>query len=85
MDKKPYVYHLGDWACPNCEVIIWAKKDQCTRCGLQRPHPKREKRTGKEDMGDWLCSKCKFVIWAHKSSCAKCGEEQPAMRRNPTV
>mmetsp|Transcript_2368 Transcript_2368/g.4285 ORF Transcript_2368/g.4285 Transcript_2368/m.4285 type:complete len:418 (-) Transcript_2368:39-1292(-) len=76
-DVKP-----GDWTCPECGNNVFAKKDQCNRCGYARQEGDRAQipkgggkgANVKGKPGDWICSACGDLVFASRDACKRCGE-----------
>ncbi|GMH15154.1 hypothetical protein Nepgr_016995 [Nepenthes gracilis] len=76
----------GDWICPRCNFLNFAKNVKCLRCdGFFKD------RLGKmsEDhdhlplkKGDWICVKCHFLNFAKNSRCLQCQEKPPKRELN---
>ncbi|KAM0936094.1 putative ubiquitin-conjugating enzyme E2, Zinc finger, RanBP2-type, ubiquitin-conjugating enzyme/RWD [Dioscorea sansibarensis] len=71
----------GDWICPKCNFLNFAKNIKCLRCdGLFQERLK----TLHEDSdhlplkkGDWICKKCNFFNFAKNTRCLQCHEKPP--------
>ncbi|CAL1354553.1 unnamed protein product [Linum trigynum] len=66
----------GDWMCPKCNFLNFARNKRCLKCKEEGP-----KSTVSSDMemkkGDWLCSECNFMNFARNISCRQCNVERP--------
>eukprot|EP00403_Amphidinium_massartii_P031001 CAMPEP_0178405654 /NCGR_PEP_ID=MMETSP0689_2-20121128/18511_1 /TAXON_ID=160604 /ORGANISM="Amphidinium massartii, Strain CS-259" /LENGTH=564 /DNA_ID=CAMNT_0020026677 /DNA_START=226 /DNA_END=1920 /DNA_ORIENTATION=+ len=75
----------GDWHCPNCNDLQFARNAQCRKCLTPRPHTMVEAGapSGKgaypkyAKPGDWKCPNCGDLQFARNSQCRQCGEERP--------
>eukprot|EP01117_Protostelium_nocturnum_P016268 TRINITY_DN6398_c0_g1_i1.p1 TRINITY_DN6398_c0_g1~~TRINITY_DN6398_c0_g1_i1.p1 ORF type:complete len:236 (-),score=17.28 TRINITY_DN6398_c0_g1_i1:16-723(-) len=62
----------GDWFCPVCKVLLFAKKTECRVCHTQKPLiPPRAPSSGWEEASNWNCKNCHFSNFKRKS-CLKC-------------
>lgn len=84
--KKPPVIRDGDWECPECKNINFAKRTECNRCKASKPLPDRKDRKpathlggppGLFKEGDWVCPKCRNVNFQRRNKCNRCGEMKP--------
>ncbi|KAL6962990.1 hypothetical protein U1Q18_037956 [Sarracenia purpurea var. burkii] len=66
----------GDWMCPNCNFMNFAKNLRCLKCKEDGP-----KRVGSNDVemkkGDWICPGCNFMNFSRNTRCLKCKTEGP--------
>lgn len=85
-NKKPPVIREGDWECPECKNINFAKRLECNRCRAARPVQSRKDRKPASHLGgppglfkegDWLCPKCRNVNFQKRNKCNRCGEGKP--------
>lgn len=85
----------GDWCCPNCKDMQFARNAFCRRCGMQKPlDPKAaacvrdlaekgyfEGGPQKAGMaGDWTCPKCFELVFANRPLCRRCHHPRPEGR-----
>ncbi|XP_050232401.1 uncharacterized protein LOC126681066 isoform X2 [Mercurialis annua] len=71
----------GDWLCPKCKFLNFARNVRCLRCnGLFQDRLRRLQ----EDQdhlplkkGDWICEKCNFLNFAKNTRCLQCEEKPP--------
>ncbi|KAK6921618.1 Zinc finger, RanBP2-type [Dillenia turbinata] len=77
----------GDWRCPKCNFLNFARNIKCLRCnGLFQ---ERLQKLGEDQnllplkKGDWLCGKCNFLNFAKNSRCFQCEEKPPKRHLNP--
>jgi len=72
----------GDWWCPTCGDLQFAKNTQCRKCATPNPLITEGSSSGACGMkpGDWYCPACKDFQFARNAKCNKCGEANP----NPT-
>lgn len=77
----------GDWLCPKCSFLNFARNIKCLRCnGLFQ---ERLRKLGEDQdhlplkKGDWLCDKCKFLNFAKNAKCLQCSEKPPKRQLNP--
>mmetsp|Transcript_86270 Transcript_86270/g.180501 ORF Transcript_86270/g.180501 Transcript_86270/m.180501 type:complete len:414 (+) Transcript_86270:450-1691(+) len=79
----------GDWVCPECNDLQFARNTQCRKCGMPNPGgcggcnmpPQRPgfgfaPTFGKP--GDWTCPACGDHQFARNEVCRKCGAKPPA-------
>lgn len=66
----------GDWMCPKCNFLNFAKNIRCLECKEDGP---RKVDTGDVVMkkGDWICSECNFMNFARNLRCIKCKAQGP--------
>lgn len=60
----------GDWICPKCSFMNFARNVKCLEC--EEPRPKRQL-TG----GEWECPQCKFFNYGRNLACLKCDCKRP--------
>jgi len=65
----------GDWWCPGCGDLQFAKNDVCRQCST--PRPAGGKSTAGMKQGDWHCPKCKDLQFAKNTECRRCGAPNP--------
>ncbi|XP_058108287.1 zinc finger protein VAR3, chloroplastic-like [Magnolia sinica] len=77
----------GDWICPKCNFINFARNIKCLRCdGVSQ---ERLRKLGEDQdhlpmkKGDWLCDKCNFLNFAKNTRCLQCKEKPPKRQLNP--
>lgn len=85
----------GDWCCPMCKDVQFARNAFCRRCGMQKPlDPKAaacvrdlaekgyfEGGPQKAGMaGDWTCPKCFELVFANRPLCRRCHTPRPEGR-----
>jgi len=70
----------GDWYCPSCGHMNFARNLECRKCGTPTPDPEAaraaaESQKSKQEMkpGDWHCSSCGFLNFAKNAACKQCG------------
>lgn len=72
----------GDWICPKCNFMNFAKNINCLSCNglfedrLRKLHKDLEHLPLKK--GDWICKTCNFLNFAKNPKCLQCHE--PPMR-----
>ncbi|CAL5186665.1 unnamed protein product [Lathyrus oleraceus] len=66
----------GDWTCPKCNFMNFARNMKCLNCEEDRPNnidpPAIEMKEG-----DWTCSECSFLNFSRNIKCLKCQAEGP--------
>ncbi|CAI9096765.1 OLC1v1032977C1 [Oldenlandia corymbosa var. corymbosa] len=77
----------GDWRCPKCHFLNFARNIKCLRCNsffqerLQNLGQDYEQMPQKK--GDWICDKCNFLNFAKNTWCLQCKEKPPKRQLNP--
>ncbi|KAI5441484.1 hypothetical protein KIW84_010819 [Lathyrus oleraceus] len=76
MMSKHVEMKKGDWTCPKCNFMNFARNMKCLNCEEDRPNsidpPAIEMKEG-----DWTCSECGFMNYASNVKCLKCPEPRP--------
>ncbi|XP_047149936.1 uncharacterized protein LOC124822029 [Vigna umbellata] len=60
----------GDWLCPKCEFMNFAKNTACLQCDAKRP--KRQLLPG-----EWECTECNFLNYRRNMVCFHCECKRP--------
>ncbi|KAL6845356.1 hypothetical protein ACP4OV_024851 [Aristida adscensionis] len=60
----------GDWLCPKCDFMNFAKNTVCLQCDAKRP--KRQLLPG-----EWECPRCNFLNYRRNMSCFHCEHDRP--------
>ncbi|KAF8394526.1 hypothetical protein HHK36_020736 [Tetracentron sinense] len=60
----------GDWLCPKCDFMNFAKNTVCLQCDAKRP--KRLLLPG-----EWECPKCNFLNYRRNMACFHCEHKRP--------
>ncbi|KAJ4766461.1 zinc finger (Ran-binding) family protein [Rhynchospora pubera] len=60
----------GDWLCPKCDFMNFAKNTVCMQCDAKRP--KRQLLPG-----EWECPRCKFLNYRRNMACYECEHKRP--------
>ncbi|CAJ1960852.1 unnamed protein product [Sphenostylis stenocarpa] len=60
----------GDWLCPKCEFMNFAKNTACLQCDAKRP--KRQLLPG-----EWECPECNFLNYRRNMVCFHCECKRP--------
>mmetsp|Transcript_37745 Transcript_37745/g.68790 ORF Transcript_37745/g.68790 Transcript_37745/m.68790 type:complete len:271 (-) Transcript_37745:69-881(-) len=71
----------GDWMCPSCGDLVFARRDTCKMCGFSRGGGGGGGGGGKQSNakpGDWMCSACGALVFSYKKQCHNCGAEKDA-------
>ncbi|KAL8095105.1 zinc finger protein VAR3, chloroplastic [Apium graveolens] len=68
----------GDWICPRCSFMNFARNVKCLECEEVRP---RRQLTGRE----WECPRCYFSNFGRNAMCLKCDCKRPGEASLPTV
>lgn len=71
----------GDWYCPMCGDLVFAKRNSCNMCGYSGvgmpammsdgANKTSSPRSGKP--GDWVCPNCNDLVFSYRDKCNKCG------------
>ncbi|PKA62186.1 Zinc finger protein VAR3, chloroplastic [Apostasia shenzhenica] len=72
----------GDWLCPNCNFLNFARNVRCLECKEFRPKPV-DRIDVEMKLGDWTCPKCNFMNFARNRKCFACMELRPKRVLNP--
>ncbi|KAL8150790.1 hypothetical protein V2J09_020598 [Rumex salicifolius] len=67
----------GDWVCPRCRFMNFARNMKCLECEETRP---KRQLTG----GEWECPQCDFFNYGRNSACLRCDCKKPAIS-NPVA
>jgi len=74
----------GDWYCPACGDLQFAKNVKCRKCGTANPDPETSAALSSsngngiiEKPGDWYCPGCNDLQFAKNAKCRKCGTPNP--------
>lgn len=71
----------GDWICPKCNFMNFARNIKCLRCNELCEDRVRKIVEDQHQLplkkGDWLCEKCSFLNFAKNSKCKLCQEKPP--------
>ncbi|XP_049367699.1 zinc finger protein VAR3, chloroplastic [Solanum verrucosum] len=82
MSKRNVEMKQGDWVCPQCTFMNFARNAQCLRC--KSKGPSRDAPVVKEmKKGDWNCPQCTFMNFASNTKCLRCQEQRPKRQLNP--
>ncbi|WCJ43141.1 zinc finger (Ran-binding) family protein [Euphorbia peplus] len=60
----------GDWVCPKCDFMNFAKNTVCLQCDAKRP--KRQLLPG-----EWECPECNFLNYRRNMACFHCDCKRP--------
>ncbi|TVU45411.1 hypothetical protein EJB05_04898, partial [Eragrostis curvula] len=77
----------GDWSCPKCNFLNFAKNIKCLRCDGEFQDRYRLLHEDQEHLplkkGDWICKKCNFLNFAKNTRCLQCHEKPTNRFLNP--
>ncbi|WOL11617.1 hypothetical protein Cni_G20381 [Canna indica] len=77
----------GDWICPKCNFLNFAKNMKCLRCNGESEERFKKLREDQEHLplkkGDWICGKCNFLNFAKNTKCLQCHEKPHNRQLNP--
>src|ERR1700744_824474 len=76
-------YKPGDWYCAGCNMLIFASKDKCFKCGTLKKDSQQTTPTIKSP--DWNCLNCQVLVFGSKNNCFKCGTPKPVTLVKPDV
>ncbi|KAK8930479.1 hypothetical protein KSP39_PZI016874 [Platanthera zijinensis] len=89
-DEKSQINVLmkqGDWICPKCSFLNFAKNIRCLRCtGVFQERLAKLREDGHHlplKKGDWICEKCNFFNFAKNVKCVQCNEKPTNRLLNP--
>ncbi|XP_057949919.1 zinc finger protein VAR3, chloroplastic [Malania oleifera] len=60
----------GDWICPRCNFMNFARNVKCLECEEARP---KRQLTG----GEWECPQCDFFNYGRNTVCLRCDSKRP--------
>ncbi|KAF4355443.1 uncharacterized protein LOC115714361 [Cannabis sativa] len=76
----------GDWLCPTCNFLNFAKNIKCLRCDGLFEEKLKQLRENQDNLplkkGDWICDKCNFLNFAKNTKCLQCKEKPPMRQLN---
>lgn len=86
-EAAPVGVKPGDWNCPACGDLQFARNMACRRCGAGNPlgafmaaaaafrpgPPQLELRPG-----DWICTQCNDHVFARNEACRRCSTPRPS-------
>ncbi|XWS34444.1 hypothetical protein CRYUN_Cryun21dG0039100 [Craigia yunnanensis] len=77
----------GDWLCPKCNFLNFARNIKCLRCDGLFEERLRQLREDQDNLplkkGDWICDRCNFLNFAKNTRCLQCKENPPKRHLNP--
>eukprot|EP00930_Biecheleria_cincta_P099768 TRINITY_DN91383_c0_g1_i1.p1 TRINITY_DN91383_c0_g1~~TRINITY_DN91383_c0_g1_i1.p1 ORF type:complete len:503 (-),score=71.43 TRINITY_DN91383_c0_g1_i1:30-1538(-) len=82
--KRPDTKRMkpGDWICPDCEKLQFARKAFCGDCFCMRPDGDDEDAQPSSHPGDWICLECGSVTWPRRRRCRDCNAARPNQQSN---
>ncbi|KAJ3672893.1 hypothetical protein LUZ60_006267 [Juncus effusus] len=79
MDKHTVPTRQGDWICPKCKFMNFAKNLKCLKCSSESEERYNVYCEDQENLplkpGDWICQKCNFLNFAKNTECLQCHEK----------
>ncbi|KAL5568907.1 hypothetical protein UlMin_025482 [Ulmus minor] len=77
----------GDWLCPKCNFLNFARNLKCLRCDSLCQEKLKQLKEDQDHLplkkGDWICDKCNFMNFARNTKCLQCKENPPKRQINP--
>lgn len=77
----------GDWNCPKCHFLNFAKNIKCLRCDGEFQERYRLLHEDQEHLplkkGDWICNRCNFLNFAKNTRCLQCHDKPTNRLLNP--
>ncbi|XP_042505342.1 uncharacterized protein LOC122081963 [Macadamia integrifolia] len=77
----------GDWVCPKCNFMNFARNIKCLCCDGLFQEKLMKLREDQDHLplkkGDWLCDKCNFLNFAKNTMCLQCKEKPTNRQLNP--
>ncbi|KAH1260663.1 Zinc finger protein VAR3, chloroplastic [Glycine max] len=77
----------GDWLCPKCNFMNFARNIRCLRCDSFFEERIKQLKEDNNHMplkkGDWICNKCNFLNFAKNTRCLQCKERPSNRQINP--
>ncbi|XP_027342621.1 zinc finger protein VAR3, chloroplastic-like isoform X2 [Abrus precatorius] len=77
----------GDWVCPKCNFINFARNIKCLRCDCFFEERIKQLQEDNNHLplkkGDWICNKCNFLNFARNTRCLQCKERPSNRHLNP--
>jgi len=70
----------GDWNCPNCGDLQFARNATCRQCGAPRPDGVAPSEHPNARPGDWECPSCHDLQFARNAVCRQCRTPKPVSR-----
>lgn len=73
----------GDWTCPKCFDLQFARNTKCRKCNEERPSgggiiAAKPSQSSYQRPGDWICSQCGDLQFARNTNCRQCNSQKPA-------
>ncbi|KAM0898861.1 hypothetical protein ACQ4PT_021673 [Festuca glaucescens] len=69
----------GDWNCPKCNFLNFAKNIRCLRCDGEFQERYRLMHEDQDHLplkkGDWICKRCNFLNFAKNTRCLQCHDK----------
>nr|KYP35835.1 hypothetical protein KK1_043105 [Cajanus cajan] len=77
----------GDWICPKCNFMNFARNIRCLRCDSLFEEKIKQLKEDNNHLplkkGDWICNKCNFLNFAKNTRCLQCKERPSNRHLNP--
>lgn len=78
----------GDWNCPKCKFLNFARNVKCMHCNSLFIHERvqgswHNRDLGQLKKGDWLCIRCHYLNFGKNTRCLQCHTNPPKRQLNP--
>mmetsp|Transcript_69984 Transcript_69984/g.130846 ORF Transcript_69984/g.130846 Transcript_69984/m.130846 type:complete len:295 (+) Transcript_69984:143-1027(+) len=78
----------GDWTCPRCGDMVFARNSSCRMCGTAKPSnepstSKHQVAHADKKLSDWYCPSCYDLQFGRNVACRRCGTPRPEAEGEP--
>lgn len=74
----------GDWHCPACGDLQFARNPTCRKCGAAKPFAIEDEQNRRhQHPGNWDCPACGDLQFARNRACRKCNTPKPKTGLEP--